>query len=232
MNVRLLMAGVFLIFHPFVMAFDGNSYETALKAHGSKNDSVLSSEEGEIDGEKHLIVVTQRETGPYVYLFKRESELYKGIGRTKIPTLQKVSIKNNSLFLELSFCHHGCSDTRYQFKRVAGNLRLVGVDLQNETWCSYYDGKNALPDCNYSVRSGNSYNLLASESVCWAEELQEGKELKINTKPYQPRGLQHRITFSKVDLPLFDGFVENNSLLPKSCYFDSKKKIHIYEPKP
>ena len=64
-------------------------------------------------------------------------------------------------------------------------FRLVEWESQRDTLsCYYYRKTNAPPQCEkYEVRSGNSYNLLASTSICWLETIQVSK----SAKSYQPR---------------------------------------------
>jgi hypothetical protein len=221
---------------PVISSADGDSYKWVLKQYDAKDDSVLNSEEGQMGGEHFLAVIVKREIGLLLAVFRRDSIRYVGIGQMDLPDsppfLSTVEIAKNSIFVETSFCHHGCTDTRYQFKKFDSLLRLVGIESQNETWCSYYDEKNAPPDCNNSVRSGNSYNLLSSTTICWSEIEPEGKAPSKLPRQYQPRGVQHKLTFSKVELPLLDGFNLDKFTLPKSCYFDYKKVVHVYVPNP
>ena len=205
------------------------------KRFEAKDDSTLSSQEGEIDGEHFLVTISQREGRSALAVFRRDAGRYVVVGKMNLPlsppSLVTARISKNSIFLETNFCHHGCSDTRYQFKKIENIFRLIGIESQNETWCSYYD-THAPSDCDYSVRSGNSYNLLSSTSMCWAEVIAEGKDSEKTQRQYQPRGVQQKMTFEVIELPLLDGFNLNDFVLPKSCYFDSNKKYHVYDPQP
>lgn len=234
MRAPLWIVAVCFCLLPAISSAGSDSYEWVLKQYVAKDDSVQNSVEGQMDGEHFLAVIAKGETGLLLAVFRRDSMQYVGVGQIDLPdsppSLTTVAIAKNSIFVETSFCHHGCTDTRYQFKKVDSLPRLVGIESQNETWCSYYDEKNAPPDCNNSVRSGNSYNFLSSTTICWSEIEPEGKAPSKRPKQYQPRGVQHGMTFSKVELPLLDGFNLDKFSLPQSCYFDYKKTVHVYAP--
>jgi hypothetical protein len=227
---------IVLIFMLPVSSFAGDDSSGVISARfDDKNDSMVGAKEGEIDGERFHITISQRDGWSMLAVFRRDAGRYVSVGKMKLPpsppSLVTVTISKNSIFVEASFCHHGCTDTRYQFKKVESLFRLIGIESQNETWCSYYD-TNAPSDCNYSVRSGDSFNLLSSTAVCWAEDVAEGRGPEKTQKQYQPRGVQHRMTFSRVDPPLLDGFSPDDLILPKSCYFDSNGRYHVYDPRP
>lgn len=236
MKAPLWVVVVYFCFLPKISSAGSDSYESLLKQYEAKDEVVISSEEGQMDGEHFLAVIAKQEMGLLLVLFRRDSMRHIGVGKIKLrdspPSLSTVAIAKNSIFVETSSCHHGCTDTRYQFKNVGSLIKLVGIESQNETWCSYYDEKNAPPDCNNSVRSGNSHNLLSSTTICWSEIEPKDKSPSNLPKQYQPRGAQHKMTFSKVDLPLLDGFNLDKFPLPKSCYFDYKKRVHVYELNP
>ena len=44
-----------------------------------------------------------------------------------------AEIKNNSIFLMTTYCHHGCYYKRYQFKKISRRFKLVGVELLGTT---------------------------------------------------------------------------------------------------
>lgn len=227
---------------------DDKIFKWILRQYEAKNPTVIDSQVGgQINGEEFIAIVA-RDVDPemdvdtsgkeqYLGLFKQSQDKLVGVALARLAHVgdqnhPRVEIGNNSIFLSTSHCHHGCGDTRYQFKNVGQQLKLVGIESQGETWCSYHDDKNAPADCNYSVRSGNSYNLLSSTTICWSEIEPEGQLPSNPPKQYQPRGVQHKMTFSKMVLPLLDGFNLDKFLLPKSCYLDSNKRVHVYEPNP
>lgn len=221
---------------------DEKTYKWVLKQYEAQDGSIIDSQTvGLINNAPYLAIIAKQdadsaETAWFLAVFKQSQTKYEGIALAHLPNIglspYSVEIKKNSLFLTSGNCHHGCYDDRYQFKNIEQQLKLVGVESQGQTWCSYYDEKNAPTDCNYSVRSGNSYNLLSSTTICWSEIEPEGKPPSNPQKQYQPRGVQHKMTFTKIDLPLLDGFNLDKFSLPKSCYFDSNKRVHVYEPNP
>ena len=221
---------------------DEKTYKWVLKQYETQDRSIIDSQTvGLMDSSPYLAIIAKQDTDSaettwFLAVFKQSQTKYEGIALAHLPNIglspYSVEIANNSLFLTSGNCHHGCYDDRYQFKNVEQQLKLVGVESQGETWCSYYDEKNAPADCNYSVRFGNSYNLLSSTTICWSERGAEGGAPSRLPKQYQPRGVQHKTTFPKTDLPLLDGFNLDKFSLPKSCYFDSKKRVQVYAPNP
>jgi hypothetical protein len=220
---------------PVVSYADDNSYDRILKQLEAKDGSeIATSAAGPIDGEQYLAVISRHELGELLTVFKRASTRYIGVAQTKyLPSFSTVAVAKNSIFLETGFCHHGCSDDRYQFKNIDQMLRLVGVESQGDTNSCYYDEKNAPSDCEkYEVRSGASYNLLASTTICWLETTYVADEQQTRPVPpnvpksYQPRGIQHRMALQRISLPSLNGFDSNNLSIPKSCYFDFKKRLH------
>ena len=236
MKAPLWIVAVCFYLLPTISSAGDDSYEWVLKQYDTKDDSVMSSEEGQLDGDQFLAIIANREMGPLLAVFRRDSMQYVGVGQIDLPdsppSLSTVAIAKNSIFVETSFCHHGCTDTRYQFKIIGQQFKLVGVESQNSTHCSYFDQKNAPAECDCSVESGNSYNLLSATTICWADIDPQCKAPPKPPKQYQSRGAQHQMTFSKVELPLLNGFNIDKYSLPKSCYFDYKKRVHFYTPKP
>lgn len=219
------------------VAYAGHkSYEWVLEKYQSKEESaIVSSGAGSIDGDRVLAVITRDDAGELLTVFRQEATRYVGIAQTKymdgFPSyVSTVAVTDNSLFLGAGNCHHGCYDRRYQFKNLGGQFKLVGFEWQGDTWCSYFDEKNAPPDCNNSVRSGNSYNLLSSQTICWLEIQPESSVPRKPPKHFQPRGVRHEMRFSTIALPQLDGFDLDKFSSPQSCYFDYKRKVHVLKP--
>lgn len=219
------------------VAYAGDmSYEWVLEKYQAQEESaILSSGAGTIDGDRILAVITRDDMGELLTVFKQEATRYVGIAQTKstdgFPSyVSTVVVTDNSLFLKAGNCHHGCFERRYQFKNLGGQFKLVGFEWQGDTLCTYYDEKNAPPDCNSSVRSGNSYNLLSSKTICWFEIQPASSGPRKTPKPFQPRGVQHEMRFSPIALPQLDGFDLDKFSSPRSCYFDYKRRVHVVEP--
>ena len=212
---------------PLIACADDSSYEWVLEKYNSKQESaIVSSAVGQIDGEQFLAIITRHDLGERLTVFRRDSTRYVGIAQTKymngFPSyVSTVAVADDSLILESGYCHHGCYDYRYRFKNIDKAIRLVGVDSQNETLsCNYY-GTNAPPQCEeYITRSGNSYNLLASTTICWLETVPLSKKV---FRSYQPRGEQRKIALQQITLLSLEGFDLDNVSLPKSCNIDFKK---------
>lgn len=233
---------------------DNKIYEWVLKQYEAKNVTVIDSQVvGLIDGEVHLAVVArdvdaERDIDTsgkeqYLGVFKQSQGKSIGIALVRLESVGSgygygVEIKNGSIFLTSTYCHHGYHINRYQFKNIGKQLKLVGVEsLFGTTFAEYAGLENYLAycadrsDCG-SIESGNSYNFISSTSICWLEIFSENKLPPKRQNPYQPRGVQQKMSFKKkvLQLQLLDGFYIEKFSFPKSCYFDYKKRLHVFNP--
>ena len=160
------------------------------------------------------------------------------VGNQEYPIAE---IKNNSIFLMTTYCHHGCYYKQYQFKKISRRFKLVGVELLGTTLFYNFAGiDNYLAlcerkvNCDFGVAYGNSYNYLTSTSICWLDitpvEMTESETKPDRVNQYQPRGVQHKMLFKKTPLKPLDGFDTNTYSPPKSCDFDYRKKLHLSTP--
>lgn len=212
---------------PLIACADDSLYEWVLEKYNSKEESaIVSSAVGQIDGKQFLAVITRHDLGELLTVFRRDSTRYVGIAQAKymngFPSyVSTVAVADDSLILKSGYCHHGCYDYRYRFKNIDQAFRLVGVDAQNETLSCYYYGTNAPSQCEeYITRSGSSYNLLASTTICWLETVPLSRKAP---KSYQPRGEQRKAASQQITLPSLEGFDFDNVSLPKSCDINFKK---------
>ena len=218
---------------------DSPEYRLIIEHYGLNQDDVLGYSEGNIDGEYYLALNAIRlfpkeENKPNVYLLtirkgepslvvKMDLQLNDSFGFS-------LNIMNNSLYVLQSVAHHGWHDIRFQFKRVSQEFKLVGIEQQSMV-LGCYAGDESLPSCDkYEVWSGNSYNLMTSNTICWKENLFFIHKSNTATDRYkkwlQPKkGIRHQMKFSQIKLPLLDGFNFYEFTSPKSCYFDSKNKL-------
>ena len=213
---------------------DEKNYNWVLEQYEAKSSEINSYSAGEVDGEKYLAVIAGHDD-PLLTVFKRGPTRYIGVAQSvSLPFDSSVEVRNNSIFLATSSCHHGCNYWRYQFKNVGQLLKLVGVESQSETNKCYYgaepDAQSS--DCkNHEVQFGNSYNFLASTTICWFDTRYVDDEGHTKQAPqkvlkaYQPRGIQHKMELQRIDLPLLDGIFIYKLSLPKSCYFDYNRKL-------
>lgn len=214
---------------------DEKYFDWVLERFEAKDEAAIASYSvGQMNGEQHLAIIARRED-PQLVVFKGSPSGYTGVAQTfSLPLDSSLKIRKNSIFLETSFCHHGCTSERYQFKYVDGVLRLIGVESQRDTNGCYYDEKNMSSNCEkHEVRSGNSYNLVALSSICWLETTYVDDEAGTNRTPhkvpelFQPGGVKHKMALQRIDLPRLEGFdLYNRFSLPKSCYFDYSRKLH------
>ncbi len=232
---------------------DDKIYEWILKQYEAKNETVIDKEvDSLIDGESHLVIVArdvdvEREADTsadkqYLGVFKKIQGKLVGVALARLADVGDqeypiAEIKNNSIFLMTTYCHHGCYYKRYQFKKISRRLKLVGVELLGTTLFYNFAGvdnceRNA--NCDFGVAYGNSYNYLTSTSICWLDitplEMTKNEAKPDRINQYQPRGVQHKMLFNKTPLKLLDGFDTNTYSPPKSCNFDYRKKLHLSTP--
>lgn len=222
-------------------------YKWILKQYETNNTTVIDSRSiGLINGEEYHIVVARDVNSPdggtseqeqYLGLFKKSQEKFELVSLAHLPYVgdqeqPMTEIKNNSIFLTTTNCHHGCNNQRYQFNYIHGQFKLTGFEHQFDTTFAEYSGiDNYLAycadrtDCG-SISTGNSYNFISSTSICWLEISPEDKVKPKRKNPYQPRGVQHLMSFKNAPLQLLDNFDTRKFSAPKSCYFDYKKKLH------
>jgi hypothetical protein len=221
-------------------------YKWAFGQYKAKDTDIIEkSIVGKIDNQTYLVLIAKMPNDNQMkFVVYDESTINKPINiaigelSESPPWSYNVEIKKNSIFLTSGYCHHGCHEYRYQFKKINNTFRLVGADSQFDTIAVYFDGANAMAACNKmndeggrnmcaeaEVSSGNSYNLLNSTSICWFDNTSKNKL-------FSPRGSQQKIISQKANLPLMDGFNPENTTLPKTCYFDYNKKWHVIEASP
>ena len=214
-------------------------YRLIIEYYGLNQDDILGYSAGIIDGEYYLALNANKlfpkeESTPNVYLLtinkgeprlvvKMDLQLNDSFGYS-------LNIMNNSLYVRQSVAHHGWHDERFQFKRVNQEFRLVGIEQQSIA-LGCYAGDESSSSCDkYEVWSGNSYNLLTSNTICWKENLPNQQKSKAASDRYkkwlQPKkGMRYQMKFSQVNLPLLDGFDFFEFSSPQSCYFDSKNRL-------
>ena len=218
----------------FVYA-ESQEYQSTIEQYGLHKDSVLGYSEGSIDGQYYLALVYLKEVNnSEIYLLTINSDKSNSAVKLSLqldsPTGYSVNIKNNSFYIQSSVAHHGWYDRRFQFKKVSQEFRLVGIEDQSMV-LGCYAGDELSSSCeSYEVWSSNSYNLLTSKAICWKKTLTNDKNIKAASDRYekwlQPKsGVRHQIEFSKMNLPMLDGFNFFEFDLPKSCYFDGKNKL-------
>ena len=104
MKAPLWIVAVCFYLLPTISSAGDDSYEWVLKQYDTKNDSVMSSEEGQLDGDQFLAIIAKREMGPLLAVFRRGSTRYVGVGQMDLPdsppSLSTVAIAKNS-------CRHG-----------------------------------------------------------------------------------------------------------------------------
>ena len=218
---------------------ESSEYRSVIEYYGLNQDDVLSYSEGIIDGEYYLALNANKlfpkeESYPNVYLITINKDEPRLVVKMDLQLNDSfgfsLNIINNSIYVQQSVAHHGWHDTRFQFKKVSHEFRLVGIEQQSMT-LACYAGDASFPSCEkYEVWSGNSYNLMTSNTICWKENLLFMQKSNIATDRYkkwlQPKkGIRHQMKFSKIKLPSLDGFNFYEFTSPKSCYFDSKNKL-------
>ena len=85
MKAPLWIVAVCFYLLPTISSAGDDSYEWVLKQYDTKNDSVMSSEEGQLDGDQFLAIIAKREMGPLLAVFRRGSTRYVGVGQMDLP---------------------------------------------------------------------------------------------------------------------------------------------------
>jgi hypothetical protein len=203
---------------------------------------MLEPVEGRIDDEEYVAIGTQKasptdNSGTAILIFRKATGQFDVITKVDISSWSMpeidITIKNNSLFIEGLVAHHGLHGKRYQFKRINGKFRLIGMKWQHLVSLACHDDDES-PPCGWEGFSGNSYNFLTSSALCWQDIFNPDNKQRFKEairrfhEWLQPKGgVRHQMTFRPIDLPLMDGFAESEFSSPESCYFDGKNKLHI-----
>jgi hypothetical protein len=206
---------------------------------------------GRIDGEEYVAIATQQASptptvdsiGQEILIFRKIDDQFDTIAKVNVLgafSETSVTIENNSLFIEDWVAHQGVHVGRYQFKRINGKFRLIGMEQRSSTIGDCDDcckESNCYPD---AVFAGTSYNFLTSSALSWQETIKFRNKQQLYKARYeeasrrfykwlQPKGgVRHSWTFCPIDLPLMDGFDESGFFPPKSCYFGHKDKINCF----
>jgi hypothetical protein len=222
---------------PTVVHAEDTSWDWLVAQYKSGDfEGIDEHAEGRIDGEDYLAMITWKTSPePSLLLFRKNADRFKLIAKAQTVSgggsHAKVSIKNNSLFLEEWTGLHGWHGVRYQFKRIDGEFTMIGAEHRSET-LGCYSGDES-PTCGeYEAFNGTSYNFLTSEALCWRENIcfddeKRGKEASRRFNAWlQPKGgSRHKMSFRKINLILLDGSDFDVSDLPETCYFDHKNKL-------
>jgi hypothetical protein len=220
---------------PAVVQAEDTSWDWLVAQYKSGDfEGIDEHAEGRIDGEDYLAMITwQTSPEPSLLLFRKNADRFKLIAKAQTINHAKVSIKNNSLFLEEWTGHHGWHGVRYQFKRIDGEFTMIGAEHRSSYFISCDAGDDS-PTCyKHGAFEGKSYNFLTSEALCWGENIRfdDEKRWKEASRRFdawlQPKGgSRHKMSFRKIGLILLDGSDFDVSDLPETCYFDHQGKLH------
>jgi hypothetical protein len=234
-NLSLLLL---LFFSPVSHATD--EYYHQLLEQYKKNDDSIAAEyvEGKIDGEDHVVMlasaIPEAPDGPLILVFKKTADQFDAVAKVDSAIEYYTDIKNNSIYVIHTIAHHGVYGSRYQFKKIRNEFRLIGLETQAEYFTC--DGLSESEDCKWEsdTFSGRSYNFLTSSAVCWQEMIDFENEKqwheafhRRNNWRHPKRGSRYEMPFRKIDPPLLNGFNFSEFDLPETCFFDRKNKLHI-----
>jgi hypothetical protein len=152
-------------------------------------------------------------------------------------------VENNSIYIRQDTAHLGNWFVQYQFKRVDGEFKMIGIESQNISQSGYGVSEKELNAPDYTDQemwSGSSTNLLVSRGECWLKMFDMGESSANLIQQKEARNLFERgarpknavtgdIRFPQTKLlPLskfkLDG-VGADYFYP-SCYFDYNKRLH------
>ncbi|HEX7640672.1 MAG TPA: hypothetical protein VF472_00535 [Burkholderiaceae bacterium] len=215
----------------------------------NKSDVIAQSSQGKIDGETYTAVVANRrnpkeELHPVVVIFSSRDGRHKLLTEFDIENGVSSKIENNSIYIRQDYAHHGIRFIQYQFKRVGGEFKMIGIESQDMS-SSDYGGVSEIEReaPNYRSQemwSGISTNLLTARSECWlkmfdidysqANPNQQDEAQSLFYRGARPKNaVTGEIRFSTTELLPLSKFASHgfraNYFYP-SCYFDYHKHLH------
>nr|WP_295772189.1 hypothetical protein [Rhodoferax sp.] len=245
------IAVLFLI--SFVVTVQASSDLAWLHQNLNNSEVIEQYSQGKIDGEAYTAVVADRgspkeDRRPVIVIFgsrdgqhKLIAEFEIGNGGASAGTLPRV--KSNSIYIRQDYAHHGIRFVQYQFKRVGGEFRLIGIESQDMSPSDYgvSEKERAAPGYrSQEMWSGTSTNLLTSRCECWLKmfdmgdlpaNLNQRKEAQnLFERGARPKNaVTAEIRFPQTRLRPLSQFEPDGvgvDFFYPSCYFDYKKRLH------
>lgn len=240
------IAVLFLIF--FVVTVYASSDPAWLYQNLNNSEVVVRYSQGEIDGEAYTAVVANRENPeqdhhPAIVIFGSRDGQHKLLAEFEIGVGASSRIENNSIYIRQDYAHHGIRFVQYQFKRVGGEFKMIGIESQDMSQSDYGVSEKERDAPGYRSQemwSGTSTNLLASRGECWlkafniddspANLIQQKEAQNLFERGTRPKNaVTGEIRFLKTRLlPLSkfgpDGF--RGDYFYPSCYFDHNMRLH------
>ena len=199
------------------------------------------ADRGRIDGVEYLAFQVGDDPGnPYssasfILVFRKMPDRSALVATIDLqgdyPQDYEVTIKNNSVYLKQGGAHHGVYSSRYQFKQIERQFRMIGEEWQSIA-LGCYSGDES-PGCDkYVIWLGGSYNLLTASAISWKkkeflsqqdDKKNEEEMRRFNNFLWPKDAVAHQRTFRPVKLPLLDGFDFDNSV-PEFNYKNKLKK--------
>lgn len=241
-----VIAVLFLI--SFAFTAHASSDPAWLYQNLNNSEVIVQYSQGKIDGEVYMSVVANRgnpreDSRPVVVIFGSRNGQHKLLTEFEIGDGVSTRVKNNSIYIRLDYAHHGIRFIQYQFKRVDGEFKMIGIESQDMSLSDYGVSEKELDAPGYRSRemwSGTSTNLLASRGECWLKMFDAGDSPENLLQQKQAHNLFEQgarpknavtgeIRFPQTKLLLLSKFepdgVRADYFYP-SCYFDYKKRLH------
>jgi hypothetical protein len=206
---------------------------------------VIQSSEGEIDGDTYVVQIVSDEGAPDFLLLKARDGAPARVSKMElVGDLQayQVKIARNSFFLREETTHHGIFSVTYQFKKINRKFRLVGLETQSMSSCTYStDSPDAQNDsCAFmEMWAGTSVNFLTSKADCWLqtfyldqdERSRDWKRWKAALKDFDlgirsGKAIHKTVTLPPSTVMPLAQFDLYNFHAPDTCYFDYKGGLH------
>jgi hypothetical protein len=246
------IAVLFLV--DFVVTVHAASNPAWLYQNLNNSEVIVQYSQGKIDGEAYTAVVADRgnpeeDRRPVIVIFGSRDGQHKLLAEFEIvnggaSAGASSRVKNNSIYIRQDYAHHGIRFIQYQFKRVDGEFRMIGIESQDMSLSDYSgvsEKERVASGYNrQAMWSGTSTNLLASRGECWlkmsdlgdsaANLIQRKEEQNLFERGVRPKNaVTGEIRFPQKELLPLSKFepdgVRVDAFYP-SCYFDYKKRLH------
>lgn len=232
----------------FVVTVHAASDPVWLYQNLNNTEVIAQYSQGKIDGETYTTVVANRgnpkeERRPVIVIFRSRDGQHELLNEIEVGDGASSRIKNNSIYIRQDYAHHGIRFVQYQFKRVGGEFKMIGIESQDMSLSDYSVSDKERDASGYRSQemwSGTSTNLLDSRGECWLKMFDEGDSRANLTQQKEKYGLFERgarpknavtgeIRFPQKKLLPLSTFNPDSVLIDSfypSCYFDYKKRLH------
>ena len=241
------IAAVFLIF--MVVTAHASSDLAWLYQNLDNSEVVVRYAQGKIDGGAYAAVVANTvspEEGrhPAVVIFRSRGDgRHTLLAEFEIGEGVSTRIANNSIYIRQDYAHHGIRFIQYQFRRVGGEFKMIGIESQDISLSEHSGVYEKERDVSgYKSRemwSGTRTNLLTARSECWlktlnmddspANRIQQARAQSLFERGDRPKNpAVGEVRFARTTLlPLSEFELDGRrEYFYPTCYFDDNKRLH------